>query len=48
MTIKNLSDKELLLGIERLSKIENETTLNLLIHLGEMEERRLYIELGFS
>ena len=49
--IKNfsaISDQELLTRISGLAKTENETTVELLLYLGELEERKLYLSLGYS
>ena len=47
-TLKDISDKALLSGIRRLSDRERETVLSILVHLVEIDHRRLYLPLGFS
>ena len=46
--LKGISNKALLSGIRRLSKIERETVLSILVHLVEIDRRRLYVPLGFN
>ena len=46
--LKALSYKELLIAIERTSDKEHEATLEFLIYLIEVEDRRLYAEEGYS
>ena len=46
--LKSLSDSELLLNLEHLSARENQTTVKLLLHLSEVEERRLFLLAGYS
>ena len=48
MTLKNLSDKALLVATKNAVYKERETTTEVLRHLQEMERRRLFAELGFS
>ena len=43
-----LSDRELLLGVERLCATERETTLKILLFLVEIDRRRLYLPLGYG
>jgi 5-methylcytosine-specific restriction endonuclease McrA len=45
---KSLSDRELLSETLRLRRQERETTLQILIHLNEIERRRLHLKLGYS
>ena len=46
--LKGISDRALLSGIKKLSKTERETVLSILVHLVEIDRRRLYVPLGFS
>jgi len=46
--LQNLSDKELLNRIEVLVKKEKEITIAVIEHLQEIQERRLFAELGYS
>ncbi len=46
--LKLLSDSKLLLELESLRGRERETTLNILLHLNEVERRRLYLPRGYS
>ena len=46
--LKSLSDSELLLNLELLSAKENKTTVELLLHLSEVEERKLFLPAGYS
>ena len=48
MTLKNLSDKDLLVATKNAVHRERETTTEVLRHLQEMERRRLFADLGFS
>ena len=48
MTLKNLSDKDLLIATKNAVRRERETTTEVLRHLQEMERRRLFADLGFS
>ena len=47
-TLKSLSDKELLAEILKLRRREHRTTLEILVHLNEIERRRLHLKLGCS
>jgi len=47
LEIKKLSDKMLLSSLDCLVRKDRETTIEILLHLLEMEKRRLHIELGF-
>jgi len=47
-TITSLSDSALLGELERLSGEENETTVQVLLHLAEVEERKLYVGAGYA
>jgi 5-methylcytosine-specific restriction endonuclease McrA len=47
-TMKNLSDKELLNRLETLVRKEHDVTLEILPHLLEVDQRKLYLELGYS
>jgi 5-methylcytosine-specific restriction endonuclease McrA len=46
--MSSLSDSALLGELERLSKEENETTVHVLLHLAEVEERKLHVGAGYS
>ena len=46
--ISALSDAALLQSLSALSERENQTTVELLLHLGEVEKRRLYVPAGYS
>jgi 5-methylcytosine-specific restriction protein A len=46
--LKTLSDKELLLRIRGLARKERLTTLEILLHLGEVDRRKLYLKLGYG
>jgi hypothetical protein len=46
--LKGISNKALLSGIRRLSETERETVLSSLVHLIEIDRRKLYLPLGFS
>jgi hypothetical protein len=46
--LSKISNEELLVSVENLSRVENETTLGLLLHLNEIDDRRLYAELAYS
>ena len=48
MTLKNLSDKDLLAATKNAVQRERGTTMEVLRHLQEMERRRLFSDLGFS
>ncbi len=47
-TIKDLSDNQLIRKIEILDSKERELTLTVLLHLAEIDRRRLYIKRGYS
>ena len=46
--VKDLSDRELVGNTEALRKREKEILFELLLHLGEIDERKLYREEGYS
>ena len=46
--LKSVSDRKLLSSIRKLSDRERETVLSILVHLVEIERRRLYLEMGYS
>ena len=46
--LKNIPDDALIKNLETLARRESKTTLELLLQLVELEERRLHSELGFS
>lgn len=48
MLIRNLSDKDLLLSIEKLVEQEREILTAVLRHLREIERRRLFSDLGYA
>jgi len=48
MNIQDLSDSELRTRIELLRSKERSVTLKFLIHLGEFDYRKLYLEMGYS
>lgn len=45
---RTLSNKELLSRISRLRRQEHETTLEIVLHLNEIERRGLYLQLGYG
>jgi hypothetical protein len=47
-TIKSLTDKELLAKLETLSARETEATVDVLLHLAEVDARKLFVPLGHS
>ena len=47
-SLKTLSDKELLNRVSKLVKQEHKLTLEILIHLIEVENRKIYRSLGYS
>jgi hypothetical protein len=46
--LKSLSDKELLAQIQRLRRREHLSTIEILLHLNEVERRRLDLKLGYN
>ena len=46
--IKTLSDSQLLSTLQKLNDREHEATLQILLYLIEVENRRLYAEEGYS
>ena len=46
--LKGVSDKRLLSSIRKLSETERKTVLSILVHLIEIDRRRLYLEMGYS
>src|SRR5438128_2078556 len=48
MNLKNISDTEITENLEKLVKKEGEVTLEILGHLGEVEEREIYLKAGYS
>jgi hypothetical protein len=46
--VRRVADGELLSRLERLVKAERALSLKLLVHLGEVEVRKLYLERGYS
>ena len=48
MPFRSLSDKSLLYRIQRLTRRERAITLLVLLHLNEIERRRLHLKLGYS
>ena len=46
--LKSVSDKSLLSRTRKLSERERETVLSILVHLIEIDRRRLYLPLGYS
>ena len=47
-SLKALSDQELQSRIQKLVSRERSTTIDILLHLNEVERRRLYLKLGYS
>ena len=47
-SLKSFSDKELLNRLSKLVKQEHDLTLEILLHLIEVEDRRIYRALGYS
>jgi len=45
---KSLSDKELLIQIEKIRRREHLSTIDILLHLNEVERRQLHLKLGYS
>ena len=48
MPIQTLSDKELSKKLELLVRTERITSVEVLLHLAELDERRLYVEEGYA
>jgi hypothetical protein len=48
MSIKALSDNELVAALDRLARSERGTTVQLIAHLVEFDARRLYLPAGYS
>ncbi len=46
--LKSVSNRALLSGIRKLSETERKTVLSILVHLIEIDRRKLYLPLGFS
>ena len=46
--LKDVSDRKLLLSIKKLSDRERETVFSILVHLIEIDRRRLYLEMGYN
>lgn len=46
--LSRLSDRELLSHLQALSRRERLTTIEILKHLNEVEQRRLHVKQGFS
>jgi len=46
--LNTLSDKELVVRLEALSRKERHTTLEVLLHLNEVEERGIHVALGYA
>jgi hypothetical protein len=46
--VRRVTDHELLSRVERLVKADRVSSVKLLVHLGEVEARKLYLERGFS
>ena len=46
-TITTLSNEELLFNLESLGYKENETTVEILLHLAEVEQRKLHVAAGY-
>ncbi len=46
--LKGVSNRALLSGIRKLSETERKTVLSILVHLIEIDRRKLYLPLGFS
>lgn len=47
LTLRSLSDDDLLLAIASLAQVERTTTASLIAHLSELEERNLHLAQGF-
>ena len=47
MSLKSLSNKELIEQLKQLIAKEKECTYNIVLHLAEVDDRRLYAELGY-
>ena len=48
MSLRSLSDQQILSRIQSLTKQERSLTLQVLLHLNEIERRRLHLKLGYS
>ena len=48
MSLRSLSDQQILSRIHRLTRRERSVTLAVLLHLHEIERRRLHLQLGYS
>jgi len=48
MSLRNLSDREILSRIQELTRRERSLTLAVLLHLGEIERRRLHLKQGYA
>ena len=48
MHLQTLSDSDLLISVRRAAAHEREATLQVLLHLHEVERRRLYLERGYA
>ncbi len=48
MSLRSLSDQQILSDIQKLTRRERSLTLQVLLHLNEIERRRLHLKLGYS
>jgi hypothetical protein len=48
MSLKSISNKELICGLKKLVKQEHDRTMGIILRLIELERRRLYLDLGFG
>jgi hypothetical protein len=48
MELKNISNTELIQGLEKLARTERKITHLILLHIIEIEDRKLYAELGYD
>ena len=47
-TLKSISNRQLLSSIRKLSETERRTVLSILVHLVEIDRRKLYLPMGYS
>ncbi|HEX5133523.1 MAG TPA: HNH endonuclease signature motif containing protein [Candidatus Krumholzibacteria bacterium] len=48
MSLRSLSDQQILAGIQHLTRQDRSLTLQVLLHLNEIERRRLHLKQGYS
>ena len=47
-SLTRLSDKRLLARLDKLTSVEHRVTVSVLLHLNEVDRRKLYLKLGFG